>query len=80
MSTPTVSMPTVKTANTPALRSNMTAGSVSVPTIVPLRLPIGNKLEIDTRTLIELRSGTIQRTEARVLCMNFHGFCRHAWR
>jgi hypothetical protein len=36
----------------------MTAGSVSVPTIVPLRLPTGNKLEIDTRTLIELRSDT----------------------
>ncbi|XP_014668724.1 PREDICTED: double zinc ribbon and ankyrin repeat-containing protein 1-like isoform X2 [Priapulus caudatus] len=37
----------------------MTAGSVSVPTVVPLRPPAGkNKLCVDTETFIELKSET----------------------
>ena len=37
----------------------MTAGSISVPTIVPLRTPVAGKLKnyIDTCTPIELKSG-----------------------
>ena len=39
----------------------MTAGSIAVPTIVPLRPPIVGKLKnvIDTCTPIELRTGWI---------------------
>ncbi|XP_062503226.1 double zinc ribbon and ankyrin repeat-containing protein 1-like isoform X2 [Corticium candelabrum] len=36
----------------------MTAGSVSVPTILPLRPPTRSKLDIDTNTLIELQTDT----------------------
>ena len=37
----------------------MAAGAVAVPSIIPLRVPIPgkNKSEIDTNTLIELRTG-----------------------
>ena len=37
----------------------MTAGSIAVPTIIPLRLPVAGKLKnfIDTHTPIELRTG-----------------------
>jgi hypothetical protein len=37
----------------------MTAGSISVPTIVPLRVPVNGKLKnlIDTNTPIELKTG-----------------------
>jgi hypothetical protein len=37
----------------------MTAGSIAVPTIVPLRAPAPGKLKnvIDTQTPIELRTG-----------------------
>ena len=35
----------------------MTAGSIAVPTIIPLRIPVGPKHVIDTSTKIELTSG-----------------------
>lgn len=37
----------------------MTAGSVSVPQVIPLRTPLPGKAkhEIDTNTLIEIKSG-----------------------
>jgi hypothetical protein len=39
----------------------MTAGSITVPTIVPLRAPLTGKLKnvIDVSTPIELRTGKI---------------------
>ena len=38
----------------------MTAGSVAVPTIIPLKAPSGPKHIIDSVTKVELRSGTVQ--------------------
>ena len=35
----------------------MTAGSVAVPTIIPLKAPQGSKYTIDSNTRIEIRSG-----------------------
>lgn len=37
----------------------MTAGSVSVPQVIPLRIPLPGKAkhEIDTNTLVEIKSG-----------------------
>ena len=37
----------------------MTAGSVAVPTIIPLKAPSGPKHIIDSATEVELQSGTI---------------------
>ena len=39
----------------------MTAGSISVPTIIPLRAPVVGKLKnvIDTSVAIELRTGDL---------------------
>lgn len=44
----------------------MTAGSISVPTIIPLRAPVVGKLKnsIDTSVAIELRTGDNQLLEA----------------
>jgi len=36
----------------------MTAGSISAPYIIPLRVGHAEKFSIDTNTLIEIRSGT----------------------
>ena len=41
----------------------MTAGSIAVPTIVPLRIPVGPKHVIDTQTKIELASGKADLVE-----------------
>lgn len=40
----------------------MTAGAISVPTIIPLRPPIPGlpKTHIDSNTLIEIRSGNVK--------------------
>lgn len=37
----------------------MTAGSVSVPQVIPLQIPLPGKAkhEIDTNTLVEIKSG-----------------------
>ena len=43
----------------------MTAGSVAVPTIIPLKAPHGSKYCIDSATRIEIRSGVI----TRLLCI-----------
>lgn len=42
-----------------SLQRKMTAGSVSVPQIIPLRLPLPGKAkhEIDTNTHVEIKSG-----------------------
>ena len=39
----------------------MTAGSISVPTIIPLRVPVSGKLKnvIDTSIAIELKTGDL---------------------
>lgn len=37
----------------------MTAGSIAVPTIIPLRVPKGPKHVIDSSTKIELASGEL---------------------
>lgn len=39
----------------------MTAGAISVPTVMPLRFPVAGKPKnsIDSNTLIEIRSGIV---------------------
>lgn len=43
-----------------SLLRKMTAGSVSVPQVIPLQIPLPGKAkhEIDTNTLVEIKSGT----------------------
>lgn len=45
----------------------MTAGSVSVPQVIPLRIPLPGKAkhEIDTNTLVEIKSGMNKSSDSR---------------
>jgi hypothetical protein len=52
----------------------MTAGSISVPTIIPLRAPVVGKLKnvIDNSVAIELRTGDLNMKKADYIYLFFH--------